>query len=133
MASKDKKNRRGKKDKEAKSKGMVVIPYIKVPEALARVFRKHNIDVVMKPLNTLRTALAHPKDKTNPEDVCGCVYKIPCKHCDSVYIGETGRKLGTRIGEHMEDSSNSPQVFTWAERKNSVNTEHSSAVTKHIL
>ncbi|KAH3835258.1 hypothetical protein DPMN_108606 [Dreissena polymorpha] len=28
----------------------------------------------------------------------------PCKNCETVYIGETGRKLGTRINEHKKDA-----------------------------
>ena len=28
------------------------------------------------------------------------VYSIPCKDCDTVYIGETGRMKETRINEH---------------------------------
>ena len=28
------------------------------------------------------------------------VYKIPCKDCNKVYIGQTGRNLNTRIVEH---------------------------------
>ena len=113
---------KGKKRKEtdSKSKGNVVIPYVKnVSEALSRVFRKHNIGVAMRPHSTLRRALVHPKDKTNKEEVCGCVYRIPCKNCDSVYIGETGRKLGTRLNEHRKDSENSPAVFTRSGRKES--------------
>jgi len=30
------------------------------------------------------------------------VYKIPCKDCDASYVGQTGRKLGTRISEHRK-------------------------------
>ena len=33
-------------------------------------------------------------------NVAAGVYKIPCKDCDQVYIGETGRDLDTRIKEH---------------------------------
>jgi hypothetical protein len=111
---------------------MVVIPYVKnVSEALARVYRKHNIGVAMRPHSTLRRFLVHPKDKTLTEEVCGCVYKIPYKNCETVYIGETGRKLGTRINEHKKDAKNSPQVFTRSGRKQSETIEHSSAVTNH--
>ena len=82
---------------------MVVIPYVKnVSEALARVYRKHNRNVAMRPHITLRRFLVHPKDKTLTEEGCGCVYKIPCKNCETVYIGETGRKRGTRMNEHKK-------------------------------
>ena len=29
-----------------------------------------------------------------------CIYKIPCKDCDKVYIGQTGASLATRISQH---------------------------------
>jgi len=28
------------------------------------------------------------------------VHKIPCARCEKCYIGETGRKFGTRLKEH---------------------------------
>jgi len=28
------------------------------------------------------------------------VYKISCKNCDAIYVGQTKRKLNTRISEH---------------------------------
>ena len=43
---------------------MVVIPYVEnVSEAVARIMRKHNVPVAMKPYKTLKTVLVHPKDK----------------------------------------------------------------------
>ena len=30
------------------------------------------------------------------------VYEIPCRDCDTVYIGETGRSLKTRKREHFD-------------------------------
>ena len=34
------------------------------------------------------------------------VYKIPCKDCDKVYWGETGRSCAVRLKEHMRDVRN---------------------------
>ena len=33
----------------------------------------------------------------------GGVYKIPCKDCSGVYIGETGRCFNTRLFDHKRD------------------------------
>ena len=31
------------------------------------------------------------------------VYKISCRDCDAIYIGETGRQVATRVKEHVRD------------------------------
>jgi len=55
------------------------IPYVEnVSEAIARIMRKHNVPVAMKPYKTLKTVLVHPKDKQEREDLTECVYKVPC-------------------------------------------------------
>ena len=55
------------------------IPYVEnVSEAIARIMRKHNVPVAMKPYKTLKTVLVHPKDKQEKEDLTECVYKVPC-------------------------------------------------------
>ena len=40
------------------------------------------------------------KDKDEPRDRQGAVYKINCSDCHASYIGETGRNLTTRLIEH---------------------------------
>ena len=55
------------------------IPYVEnVSEAVARIMRKHNVLVAMKPYKTLKTVRVHPKDKQEKEDLTECVYKVPC-------------------------------------------------------
>ena len=45
-------------------------PYVQnVSEAAARVFRKHNVSVTVRPHSTLRKAPVHPKDKVESENV----------------------------------------------------------------
>ena len=79
------------------------IPYIKgLSEATSRILRKHRISTAMRPCNKLRNILVHPKDKTNEMDKAQGVYKVPCQSCQASYIGETGRKLGTRIDEQKK-------------------------------
>ena len=47
----------------------------------------------------------HVKTKQNPDKVKGGIYSIPCD-CGKVYIGETGRPLKDRLGEHKRSVTN---------------------------
>ena len=40
------------------------------------------------------------KNMIPPERKKGVVYEVPCKDCEHVYIGETGRTLEKKILEH---------------------------------
>ena len=53
--------------------------------------------VAHKPITTLRQLLTNVKDKDEPNDRQGAVYKIKCCDCQATYIGETGRNLNTRL------------------------------------
>jgi len=50
----------------------------------------------------LSSIFRKPKDVLSDSDKSGLVYEIPCRDCDAVCIGETGRSLKTRKREHME-------------------------------
>ena len=93
--------------------------------------RKHEVSVAMRPYNTLRKALVHPKDKVENEK-CGVVYKVLCKNCKRVYIGETGRKLGTRLTEHQKDvKDNMSHTLIRSGRRASEARFNKSAITDH--
>ena len=80
---------------------IIVLPYFKgISEQLQRIFYKHGFKVCFKPLRTLRQHLVHVKDRIIDEQKCGTVYSIHCKDCNAEYVGETGRRLNTRIKEH---------------------------------
>ena len=63
-------------------------------------------------------------------DKCAIVYKIICKSCDKVYVGETGRKVGTRLKEHQKDvEANQKGAYTRSTKKESQTEIHKSAIT----
>ena len=83
------------------------IPYIKgTSETIARILQPYNIRVAHKPITTLRQLLTNVKDKDEPNDRQGAVYKIKCCDCQATYIGETGRNLNTRLTEHKRATGN---------------------------
>ena len=51
----------------------------------------------------LNSIIKRGKDVTDRFDNVGVVYKINCLDCSKSYVGETKRKLGTRINEHQRD------------------------------
>ena len=91
---------------KTKNKGSITLPYVgHATDAIARVLRKSGITVHMKPYNSIRSRLVHPKDKIPMEEKAGLVYMIQCGDCNAKYLGETERKLNKRIKEHHKPSS----------------------------
>ena len=72
------------------------MPYIKgILERLQRAFKSHEVTLIHKPVNSLRSQLVHVKDTTNLKK-CGTVYQIHCEKCNKEYVGETARSLEIR-------------------------------------
>ena len=93
---------------KAKSKGMVVIPYVE------------EVKTGVKPHRTLRNMLVHPKDKRDPSQTAEAIYEISCKNCPKSYVGETGRLFRTRRFEHKTETeklSAEPENYTRSQRK----------------
>ncbi|XP_072028445.1 uncharacterized protein [Amphiura filiformis] len=116
------------------SKGMVVLPYVAgLSEKLKRIFWKHKIATAMKPHNTIKSLLVHPKDKRETNQMCEVVYNIDCKGCEKSYIGETGRAFDTRLKEHQKDEKKAEtKKYTRARRKESTTEFNKSAITDHV-
>ena len=84
------------------------IPYIKgTSETIARILQPYNIRVDHRPITTLRHLLTNVKDKDEPKNRQGAVYKIKCFDCQASYIRETpDRNLKTRLTEHKRATRN---------------------------
>ena len=80
----------------------VGLPYMQdTSEALTRVFKTHGVGTYQRPINTIRSILVHPKDKTPDAQKGGLVYQVACPECPLTYIVETGRMLDTRMKDHL--------------------------------
>ena len=135
IQSKEKKKKPPSQKKE-KYQGQVTIPYVKgTSERLRRTLKQHKIGTSFKPINKISQMIIHPKDPIPKEDTCGVVYEVGCKNCKKTYVGETGRKLCTRIAEHQKDfvTSSTPGVNTRATRTRSATEVHKSAITDHMI
>jgi len=56
----------------------------------------------------------------------------PCRNCEKCYIGETGRKFGTRLKEHKtEVEAICSKPFTRKQRATSLSEQNKSALTVH--
>ena len=89
-------------EQEKEKEPLVVIPYVAgMSEDIRRVCRKFNIRVVFKSGRTLRSMLTKVKDTLPLGKQSNVVYRIPCS-CGQVYIGETKRRLETRLKEHRD-------------------------------
>ena len=97
-------SRRGRSDTpsdDREIKYTIVLPYIRgFSEAVERMFSPEDVRVVHRPHTTLRQQLVHPKDRIPSTQNSDVIYSIPCSACPKVYIGQTGRLLGTRLKEH---------------------------------
>ena len=87
---------------EGSSPPLVILPYIAgVSEDIRRVCRKYDMKVIFKSGRSLRSVLTKVKDPLPMEKKAKVVYRIPCS-CGKSYIGETKRRLETRLREHQE-------------------------------
>ena len=92
-------------DEPSEQPPTISLPYGKFSNSHAsRLFKSNNFRVVNKANNTIRSRLIknHPPRNDDPMQASG-VYEIPCKDCDNVYFGQTGRPFNVRIKEHMDD------------------------------
>ena len=84
----------------------MLIPYVQgVSEQIKRVLGQYGASAAFKPHQTLRQLIVAPKDKIPTEEKANVVYRCPCQDCDTVYTGETKKKLGERIKQSTADTA----------------------------
>ena len=95
-------NQSSSSDPSEPKQRFVKIPWIpKIGPKLRRIFKSHDIKTVFTSGPNLKTLLCNNKSKL-PADSYAGVYKLNCS-CGYKYVGETKKKVSTRIGEHQND------------------------------
>ena len=54
-------------------------------------------------MKSTSTFIKTGKDKIKKEEHSNIVYQVNCKDCNHSYVGQSKRKLRTRLKEHMKD------------------------------
>lgn len=82
----------------------IAIPYIEgLSELIASSIKKSNIKIGYRCLRRLNGYIKPQKDKNELSNNSNVIYKINCRDCNATYIGQTKRKLGTRLKEHKNN------------------------------
>ena len=68
------------------------------------------------------------KDKTDEQHKHNLVYAFQCGECDRNYIGETGRRIGKRIDEHLTTDNKSHVYKHVAQTRHVINEEDFSII-----
>jgi hypothetical protein len=83
----------------------ISVPYYPVlTNKLQKTLNKHNIQLVTTSSTTLQNNICNYKDQEEAIKSSG-IYSIGCKDCNSIYIGQTRRKIGKRTKEHIRHAN----------------------------
>jgi len=81
-----------------------VIPYIKkLTDKFKNIAKILNSKLAFLSPNKLNRIVKAQKDHLPIGSNKNVVYKLACKDCDAAYVGQTKRKLNTRVAEHKRD------------------------------
>ena len=96
--------RKNERVNESENDLKIYLPYEKgISERLSRLAKKFHVKIVHKSTISLKQRMSFGT-KIEKMEMEGVVYKVKCWECILSYIGETGRKLKTRLEEHEGDA-----------------------------
>ena len=109
----------------------ISLPKISINTDIQNILGK-DIKIVEKMSKTIGSQLRKIPGKINEAE--GGIYKIPCKDCNKIYIGETGKNLQTRIKQHRREFDNyntsNANVVHWLDNGHRINWESASLIKK---
>nr|VZI32903.1 unnamed protein product [Spirometra erinaceieuropaei] len=101
FSERSRKQPRKRNEEPIQPKSWRSIPYMKGDsEAVARSLAPLEIGVAHRPDSTIRRQVMRPKDPIPKQEMSTVVYRLQCSCGMCNYVGETGRRLQTRMHEH---------------------------------
>ena len=94
-------NNAGVKPAREKFATMINIPNL--TNRIINIFQKENLMIAKKNEKTVGGLYTKLKDKVSITTKSNVVYKLQCKDCDKIYIGQTSQHLKNRISGHKSD------------------------------
>ena len=73
---------------------------------LRGLFRSVPVKIAVTTRRSIGGLFTSLKDETPKMDTCNVVYCIQCNDCEGCYIGMTGQRLKSRLGQHIRDIKN---------------------------
>ena len=91
-----------------------LLPYIpKLSERIEKMCRPLGVKTACRSRCTLRSPLLHVKQPREDKRKKGVIYEVPCKDCECVYIGKTGRPLEKQLSEHKNAVKNNDTIYIY--------------------
>ena len=89
----------------------VTIPYVQgQSEAIRRILRSLDIQVIFRPLTTLRRIISRPKDPLPVSSQTGVVYNISCQDCSSARQVEVYNNASKNTKEQYNNRIHPPML-----------------------
>lgn len=111
-------------------KRWVKIPYIgSFSHKFKRLLDRDDRKTAFYSTKSLKAIISNNKDKIPIEHQSG-IYSLTCDTCDSIYVGQTGRKFKTRIKEHISSWKKNTNTSTFAEHLNE--NDHTFDASKNV-
>ena len=82
----------------------IVLPYFgHISKTIQSILKKFQIHTISRIPFKMEGLITLGKDILNRLEKSGVIYKLICKRCKVIYVGQTGRLLNTRVEEHKKN------------------------------
>lgn len=123
---------KNKNEKNEKCK-YIPLPYVnQLSERLDKILAPYNFKIAHKNYNNLKFTSSYIKDKVPVSKQTHIVYKIPCKDCQSVYIGQTMQHLNDRLNGHKYSKNITALKKHINQTKHSFNFDNTKIINKEF-